>query len=95
MNMSVQDGAYKSFGPGASVTNDRRAYNLGWKFSAVLQWGADPSILAIYENKRRPVAQELLAFDLEYAQTGSTQWIEPAKDFQQPRCPTLVKSTRC
>ena len=42
MNMSIQDGAYKSFGPGASVTNDRRAYTLGWKFSAVLHVGRQP-----------------------------------------------------
>lgn len=42
MNMSIQDGVYKSFGPGASETNDRRAYNLGWKFSAVLHVGRQP-----------------------------------------------------
>lgn len=53
MNMNIQDGIYKSFGPGASVTNDRRAYNLGWKFSAVLHVGRQPNHSLYTVNRTR------------------------------------------
>ncbi|MFL6125381.1 FAD-dependent oxidoreductase [Actinophytocola sp.] len=40
-------------------TSLQDAYNLGWKLAAVLG-GADESLLATYEQERRPVAEEVL-----------------------------------
>lgn len=40
-------------------TSLQDAYNLGWKLAAVLG-GADKSLLATYEEERRPVAEEVL-----------------------------------
>lgn len=60
-----------------------KAYNLGWKLLACLQWNATPSILSTYETERRPVAQELLDFDQGYAQSRSrTHSLADARSFQ-------------
>ncbi|KAF2759096.1 hypothetical protein EJ05DRAFT_527240 [Pseudovirgaria hyperparasitica] len=40
--------------------------NLGWKLRLVLEGKADPCILDTYESERRPVAQDLIAFDRGY-----------------------------
>jgi phenol 2-monooxygenase len=42
------------------------AFNLGWKLAAVLEGRADASLLATYDEERRPVAQELIDFDREW-----------------------------
>ena len=39
------------------------AYNLGWKFGAVINGLAHRSILKTYETERRPIAQDLITFD--------------------------------
>jgi len=54
-------------------TSVQDAYNLGWKIAAVLQ-GAPESLLATYEEERRPVAAEMLGLAtglLEAAKQGS------------------------
>ncbi|WP_329453872.1 FAD-dependent monooxygenase [Streptomyces sp. NBC_01497] len=40
-------------------TGIQDAYNLGWKFAALLD-GADPALLDTYEHERRPVARNVL-----------------------------------
>ncbi|KAK4184066.1 putative phenol 2-monooxygenase [Podospora australis] len=50
-------------------TSIQDAYNLGWKLRLVLQGGVpdDPqALLRTYETERRPVAQNLIAFDRGY-----------------------------
>ncbi|KAK4125808.1 hypothetical protein N657DRAFT_642558 [Parathielavia appendiculata] len=59
-------------------TSIQDAYNLGWKLRLLLQWrlstrsadGAAPApeeaLLRTYEGERRPVAQDLIAFDRGY-----------------------------
>jgi 2-polyprenyl-6-methoxyphenol hydroxylase-like FAD-dependent oxidoreductase len=54
-------------------TSIQDAYNLGWKLAAVLA-GAPPTLLATYEEERRPVAAQMLGFTttlLEAAKQGS------------------------
>ncbi|MFG2786892.1 FAD-dependent monooxygenase [Streptomyces sp. NPDC048419] len=41
-------------------TSVQDAYNLGWKLGAVLSDGADPALLATYEEERRPIAAQML-----------------------------------
>jgi 2-polyprenyl-6-methoxyphenol hydroxylase-like FAD-dependent oxidoreductase len=41
-------------------TSVQDAYNLGWKLSAVLGHGAPETLLATYEEERRPVAGQML-----------------------------------
>ncbi len=43
------------------------AFNLGWKLAAVLEGRSDASLLETYDAERRPVAQELIAFDKEWS----------------------------
>jgi phenol 2-monooxygenase len=42
-------------------------FNLGWKLAAVLRGQARPELLKTYESERRGVAQDLIAFDREFA----------------------------
>ena len=54
-------------------TSIQDAYNLGWKLGAVLR-GAPETLLASYEDERRPVAAEMLGLTtglLEAAKQGS------------------------
>jgi 2-polyprenyl-6-methoxyphenol hydroxylase-like FAD-dependent oxidoreductase len=54
-------------------TSVQDAYNLGWKFAAVLR-GAPEKLLATYEDERRPIAAEMLGLTtglLEAAKQGS------------------------
>ncbi len=56
-------------------TSVQDAYNLGWKIAAVLQ-SAPESLLATYEEERRPIAAEMLGLTtglLEAAKQGSMQ----------------------
>ncbi|MCJ1414752.1 hypothetical protein MMC32_001080 [Xylographa parallela] len=39
------------------------AHNLSWKLALVLRGFASSSLLATYENERRPLAQQLISFD--------------------------------
>lgn len=41
-------------------TSVQDAYNLGWKLGAVLRRGAPESLLATYEEERRPIAAQML-----------------------------------
>jgi phenol 2-monooxygenase len=42
------------------------SYNLGWKLAAVIRGEASPSLLATYEDERRPVAKLLIDFDRRF-----------------------------
>ena len=53
------------------------SYNLGWKLALVLKGFADPSLLSTYEQERRAVALELIAFDQQFSKLFSSR---PAKD---------------
>ena len=63
------------------------AFNLGWKLGAVLSGRAPASLLATYSEERQRVAQELIAFDREWAAMISAplrspdnpQGVEPAE----------------
>lgn len=41
-------------------TSVQDAYNLGWKLGAVLRGGAEPTLLATYEEERRSIAADML-----------------------------------
>ncbi|KAL8883088.1 MAG: hypothetical protein Q9198_000011 [Flavoplaca austrocitrina] len=69
--MSMQDGEIPHTSSTFRTKQDSKAYNLGWKLFACLQWDTASSILSTYESERRPVAQELLDFDQGYAQSWS------------------------
>jgi phenol 2-monooxygenase len=43
------------------------AFNLGWKLIAVLQGRSPPHLLRTYNDERRTIAEELIAFDREWA----------------------------
>jgi phenol 2-monooxygenase len=43
-------------------------FNLGWKLAAVLRKRCDPNLLHSYSAERQAVAQELIAFDREWAE---------------------------
>jgi phenol 2-monooxygenase len=43
------------------------AFNLGWKLAAVLQGRSKPDLLYTYSAERRAIAQELIAFDRQWA----------------------------
>jgi len=47
------------------------AWNLGWKLAAVLQGTARPQLLDTYSAERQEVAEELIAFDREFARMFS------------------------
>jgi 2-polyprenyl-6-methoxyphenol hydroxylase-like FAD-dependent oxidoreductase len=49
-------------------TSLQDAYNLGWKLAAVLG-GADESLLATYEEERKPVAEEVLGLSTRLLRT--------------------------
>jgi phenol 2-monooxygenase len=65
-------------------TSIQDAYNLGWKLRLVLQ-GRVPSnpqaLLKTYESERRPVAQDLIAFDRGYLKLFSAQSSEFDTEF--------------
>jgi phenol 2-monooxygenase len=46
--------------------NTLLAYNIAWKLRLCLERNANTSILSTYESERKPVAQQLIAFDREY-----------------------------
>jgi phenol 2-monooxygenase len=52
------------------------AWNLGWKLGAVLRGTARPELLRTYTEERQAVAEELIAFDREFAKMFSA----PPKD---------------
>src|SRR3954453_20793211 len=52
------------------------AWNLGWKLGAVLRGTARPELLHTYTGERQAVAEELIAFDREFA----TMFSAPPKD---------------
>ncbi|CAD6565738.1 MAG: hypothetical protein ASARMPREDX12_006748 [Alectoria sarmentosa] len=58
-------------------TGIQDAYNLGWKLLATLQRTVHPKILSTYESERRPVAEELISFDMSYAQSWAKQAMIP------------------
>ena len=68
------------------------SFNLGWKLAAVLRGQCAPQLLHSYSEERQVVAQELIAFDSEWAQMfsdrpqqgagGSTGGIDP-QEFQK------------
>jgi 2-polyprenyl-6-methoxyphenol hydroxylase-like FAD-dependent oxidoreductase len=43
------------------------AFNLGWKLAAVLRGRSGPELLRTYSDERQAVAQDLIAFDREWA----------------------------
>jgi phenol 2-monooxygenase len=43
------------------------AFNLGWKLAAVLRGWCRPELLHTYSQERQQVAQELIAFDIEWS----------------------------
>jgi phenol 2-monooxygenase len=43
------------------------AFNLGWKLAAVLRGWCRPELLHTYSEERQRVAQELIAFDIEWS----------------------------
>ncbi len=47
------------------------AFNLGWKLAAVIQGRCAPRLLHTYSLERRPVAEELIGFDCEFAKMCS------------------------
>jgi phenol 2-monooxygenase len=47
-------------------TSIQDAFNLGWKLRLVLEGRLSPTALSTYETERRPVAQDLIAFDRGY-----------------------------
>jgi phenol 2-monooxygenase (NADPH) len=47
------------------------AWNLGWKLGAVLRGTARPELLHTYSEERQAVAEELIAFDREFARMFS------------------------
>jgi 2-polyprenyl-6-methoxyphenol hydroxylase-like FAD-dependent oxidoreductase len=55
-------------------TSLQDAYNLGWKLAAVLG-GADESLLATYEEERRPVAEEVLGLSTRLLRTDRQRMI--------------------
>jgi phenol 2-monooxygenase len=66
------------------------AWNLGWKLGAVLRGTARPELLHTYSEERQAVAEELIAFDREFARMFSAppkrgdddQGVDP-EDFQR------------
>ncbi len=61
-------------------TSIQDANNLGWKLRMVLQGLAPRTILRTYESERRPIAQDLIAFDRGYLKlfSGSTDDFDSA-----------------
>ncbi|MBP2326913.1 2-polyprenyl-6-methoxyphenol hydroxylase-like FAD-dependent oxidoreductase [Kibdelosporangium banguiense] len=55
-------------------TSLQDAYNLGWKLAAVLG-GAEESLLATYEEERKPVAEEVLGLSTRLLRTDRTRQI--------------------
>ncbi|KAN0078969.1 FAD binding domain containing protein [Elaphomyces granulatus] len=53
-------------------TSIQDAFNLGWKLRQVLNGHASPRVLGTYESERRPVAEDLIAFDRGYLKLFST-----------------------
>ena len=51
----------------------RYSYNLGWKLALVLKGFARPSILKTYDDERRKVALDLVAFDQRFFRTVSSR----------------------
>lgn len=65
-------------------TSIQDAYNLGWKLRLVLTQRAlvDPEkLLATYETERRPVAQDLIAFDRGYLKLFSSPSVQFETEF--------------
>jgi phenol 2-monooxygenase len=48
-------------------------FNLGWKLASVLMGVAKPEVLHTYSDERQKVAQDLIDFDLEFAQMLSAR----------------------
>jgi 2-polyprenyl-6-methoxyphenol hydroxylase-like FAD-dependent oxidoreductase len=64
-------------------TSVQDAYNLGWKLAAVLQ-GAPPTLLATYEEERRPVAAGMLGLSTRLLQaTREEGRLRRGRDTQQ------------
>jgi phenol 2-monooxygenase len=61
------------------------AWNLGWKLGAVLRGTARPELLHTYSAERQAVAEELIAFDREFARVLSSppKESEDATEFPQ------------
>lgn len=61
-------------------TSIQDANNIGWKLRIVLQGLAPRAILSTYESERRPIAQDLIAFDRGYLKlfSGSTDDFDSA-----------------
>jgi phenol 2-monooxygenase len=55
------------------------AFNLGWKFAAVLRGRAQPALLRSYARERRRVAQDLIDFDREWAAMFSAPPRDPSR----------------
>lgn len=66
-------------GQGMNVST-QDAYNLGWKIGAVVNGLAQRSILKTYETERRPIAQDLIAFDHELSRLFSGSLANDAAD---------------
>ena len=56
------------------------AWNLGWKLGTVLRGTARPELLHTYSEERQAVAEELIAFDREFARMFSAP---PKKDGEE------------
>lgn len=54
------------------------AFNLGWKLVSVLQGRCAPDILHTYSAERQAVAEDLIAFDREWARIMSERPAEPS-----------------
>jgi phenol 2-monooxygenase len=64
MNTSIQDG--KHFPLTSRIVLTGVAYNIGWKLRFCLEQKSSRSLLATYEQERKPVAEKLIAFDQKY-----------------------------
>ena len=52
-------------------------FNLGWKLGLVCKGIAKPAILSTYELERKPIAEQLIAFDHRFSRLFSGR---PVKD---------------
>ena len=55
------------------------SFNLGWKLASVLLGRCSHDILHTYSEERRTIAEELIAFDREFAEMFSAHPKDPAK----------------
>jgi hypothetical protein len=63
-------------------TSVQDAYNLGWKLAAVLD-GADESLLATYEQERRPIAEAVLGLSEKLLEAAKNRSMHRGREVSQ------------